>query len=108
MGDGRSILDMPLAFSDQPSTLVANLPHVGRELVERLQLARVRAFERELEIREERGVGGDFGGASAVGRRAGCGAAGWRRRRREAAAAGRPWGVPRARARGPPPPRPTN
>src|SRR5262252_10278929 len=34
-------------------SLIANLPNVRRERVERLQLARVRALERELEIRQE-------------------------------------------------------
>src|SRR5437868_15495947 len=49
----------PSALSHQPLSLIFNLPHVWGEGVEREQLARVRTFERDLEIREERVVGCD-------------------------------------------------
>ena len=41
--------------------LIPNFPKVGRERVERLQLAGVRPLERELEIRQERVIGRDVG-----------------------------------------------
>src|SRR4051812_46033269 len=61
--------------------LVSNLAHVRREGVEGLQLAGVRALERDFEIRQERVVVGDF-------RRAGSARGNWRDALRARAARG--------------------
>src|SRR4029450_10987172 len=61
-GAGQRTMDPGRTKPQAPCTkdlrlVIANLAHVGRERLERDELARMRTFERQFEIRQERVVG---------------------------------------------------